>query len=160
LSSCENVPHPIITLGHNASYRELTLEDVLTMASMSVGALSLRMGSLGLGSSTRYVTRISGHSKASTARMVATATAGSEEAPKKGQQLQGMVLSDKMDKSVVVSVRRVKRHPTLKKIMYRTKKFIAHDEENAYKVGDEVVIQSCRPLSKRKTFKVISKVNN
>ena len=68
-------------------------------------------------------------------------------------------MSDKMDKTVVVSVRRVKRHPTLKKILYKDKKYVAHDEENQYSVGDEVIIEACRPLSKRKCFNVVGKVN-
>ena len=69
----------------------------------------------------------------------------------------GTVVSDKMKKTVVVKVDSVKRHPKYKKTYTVSKKFKAHDENNEYKVGDKVVIESVRPMSKEKKFKVISK---
>ena len=70
----------------------------------------------------------------------------------------GTVVSDKMDKTVVVRVDRRVTHPLYKKIITRSKKFAAHDEENAFHIGDQVRIRECRPLSKRKSFEVIEKV--
>lgn len=70
--------------------------------------------------------------------------------------LQGVVLSDKMDKTVVVSVTRFVKHPKYKKYLKKNKKYKAHDEENKYKVGDKVTIIETRPISKDKHFKVIS----
>ena len=70
----------------------------------------------------------------------------------------GTVVSDKMDKTVVVRVDRRVTHPLYKKIVTRSKKFAAHDEQNAYHVGDQVRIRECRPLSRRKSFEVIEKV--
>ena len=70
----------------------------------------------------------------------------------------GTVVSDKMDKTVVVRVDRRVTHPLYKKIITRSKKFAAHDEQNAFRVGDQVRIQECRPLSRRKSFEVIEKV--
>ncbi len=76
----------------------------------------------------------------------------------KKQKLVGMVVSDKMDKTVVVKVDERKRHPKYKKAYTVSKKFKAHDEKNEYHIGDRVVIESIRPMSKEKKFKVISKV--
>jgi small subunit ribosomal protein S17 len=67
---------------------------------------------------------------------------------------QGRVVSDKMDKTVVVSVESRVRHPLYGRIVRRTKKFKAHDEQNQYHVGDVVEIVECRPLSKDKTWRV------
>ncbi len=69
--------------------------------------------------------------------------------------LQGSVVSDKGDKTVVVRVERVFTHPLLKKTMRRTKRFHAHDEANKFKSGDLVRIQECKPKSKLKTWEVI-----
>lgn len=77
--------------------------------------------------------------------------------PKK-QQLIGLVVSDKMEKTVVVKVDSRKRHPKYHKAYTVTKKYKAHDENNEYHVGDKVVIESIRPMSKEKKFKVISRV--
>ena len=66
----------------------------------------------------------------------------------------GVVISDKMRKSVVVSVERQVRHPLYGKIQRRTSRFMAHDEENAARVGDKVAITECRPLSRRKRWVV------
>ena len=70
--------------------------------------------------------------------------------------LQGVVVSDKQDKTVVVSVERQVMHPVYKKIVKKSKKFAAHDENNQCKVGDRVSIQECRPNSKNKSWTVIS----
>ena len=68
------------------------------------------------------------------------------------KSLVGVVLSDKMDKTVVVRVERVTRHPLYGKVIKTHKKYKAHDENNAAKVGDMVRIRECRPISKDKTF--------
>ncbi|PIW29960.1 MAG: 30S ribosomal protein S17 [Rhodospirillales bacterium CG15_BIG_FIL_POST_REV_8_21_14_020_66_15] len=70
--------------------------------------------------------------------------------------LQGVVVSDKMDKTVTVQVERRFKHPLYGKFIKRTKKYAAHDEANACKVGDTVQIRECRPISKRKSWEVIS----
>ena len=68
--------------------------------------------------------------------------------------LTGMVVSDKMDKTVVVRVERLVKDPTYKKYVRRYSRFMAHDEENGCGVGDRVQIIEHRPLSKRKRWKV------
>jgi len=75
----------------------------------------------------------------------------------KKQNITGLVVSDKMDKTVVVKVDIRKRHLKYKKAYTVSKRYKAHDENNEYHVGDKVVIESVRPISKDKTFKVISK---
>ena len=70
--------------------------------------------------------------------------------------LQGVVVSDKQDKTVVVSVERQVMHPVYKKFVKRSKKIAAHDENNQYKVGDIDKIEEYRPYSKTKTWTVIS----
>ena len=70
--------------------------------------------------------------------------------------LQGVVVSDKNDKTVVVQVDRRTIHPLLKKTVRRSKKYHAHDEENAFKVGDVVRIEEGRPVSKNKRWYVIA----
>lgn len=70
--------------------------------------------------------------------------------------MQGVVVSDKMDKTVVVNVERKFPHPLYKKYIKRSKRYHAHDEDNSCKTGDVVSIQECRPLSKTKTWEVIS----
>lgn len=70
--------------------------------------------------------------------------------------LQGVVVSDKMDKSVVVQVERRIMHPVYKKYIKRSKKYTAHDENNLCKVGDVVQIIESRPLSKTKSWIVVS----
>ena len=69
--------------------------------------------------------------------------------------MQGVVVSDKMTKTVMVEVQRRVMHPIYKKYIRRTKKFAAHDESDAAKVGDVVFIRECRPISKRKHWEVI-----
>lgn len=70
--------------------------------------------------------------------------------------LEGRVVSDKMDKTVTVLVERRFMHPMYKKYVKRTDKYAAHDETNACKEGDTVMIQECRPISKRKTWVVVT----
>ena len=72
-----------------------------------------------------------------------------------GKKLRGVVVSDKMDKTVVVLVNRFVKHPKYKKYMKQSKKYKAHDETNKYKVGDAVEIEETRPLSRDKHFKVV-----
>lgn len=67
----------------------------------------------------------------------------------------GRVVSDKMDKTVVVAIETSKKHPLYKKIVKRTKKFKAHDENNECKEGDKVRIMETRPLSKDKNWRVV-----
>ena len=66
--------------------------------------------------------------------------------------LQGTVVSDKTDKTVVVKVERRFTHPVMKKVVRRTKNYQAHDEKNEHKVGDIVRIEECRPISKTKRW--------
>ena len=70
--------------------------------------------------------------------------------------LQGTVVSDKTDKTVVVKVERRFTHPVLKKTVRRTKNYQAHDEANQYKVGDVVSIEESKPISKTKRWVVLS----
>jgi small subunit ribosomal protein S17 len=72
----------------------------------------------------------------------------------KARQLTGRVVSDKMDKTVTVLVERQVMHPVIGKVVSRSKKYHAHDEANDAKVGDKVVIEECRPISRTKTWKV------
>lgn len=74
--------------------------------------------------------------------------------PKK--ELVGKVVSNKMDKTVVVAVESYNPHPKYEKQIVHTTKFKAHDEENKYQVGDRVRIQECRPISKEKFFTVVA----
>ena len=75
---------------------------------------------------------------------------------KRGSQktLTGIVVSDKMEKSVVVSVERLVKHPVYQKYIRRKAKFMAHDEGNECRIGDRVLLTETRPLSKQKRFKV------
>ncbi len=70
--------------------------------------------------------------------------------------MQGTVVSDKAEKTVVVRVDRRFMHRLYKKVIRRSKRYTAHDEANAHKVGDVVRIRECRPVSKRKRWEVIS----
>jgi small subunit ribosomal protein S17 len=67
----------------------------------------------------------------------------------------GRVVSDKMDKTVVVSVERLRRHPIYKRVVRLSSKFKAHDEENTARVGDTVRIEESRPLSAEKRWTVV-----
>ncbi len=68
---------------------------------------------------------------------------------------EGFVVSDKMDKSVVVEVERTTRHPLYGKVLRRSTKFKAHDERNECRAGDQVRIMECRPLSRDKSWRVV-----
>lgn len=68
---------------------------------------------------------------------------------------QGVVQKDAKDKTVVVKVERLVKHPLYKKFIRRSKKYMAHDEGNASKAGDLVRIRECRPLSKRKRWEIL-----
>lgn len=81
------------------------------------------------------------------------------EQNKKQRLLQGMIVSDKMDKTVVVEILRLKKHPKYKKYFKVTKKFKAHNPENQYHTGDKVVIGETKPMSKEKRWIVINKIN-
>ena len=69
--------------------------------------------------------------------------------------LQGVVVSDKQDKTIVVKVERRFTHPLLKKTVRRTKNYHAHDENNSAKTGDIVLIEETRPLSRLKSWKLV-----
>jgi len=78
--------------------------------------------------------------------------------PKK--RLKGIVVSDKMQKTIVVRVERIKAHPKYKKRYKISKNYKAHDEKQTYKTGDNVIIEECRPISKHKTWRVIKETTN
>ena len=80
-----------------------------------------------------------------------------ETKKKKGIVLNGVVVSDKMHKTVVVSVSRFIKHPLYGKFYQVNKKYKAHDEDNKYKTGDKVEIMETKPISKDKKFRVINK---
>ena len=80
-------------------------------------------------------------------------TAGAED--RKLRTLVGRVVSNKMDRSVSVVVERLVQHPVYGKYIRRTTKLLAHDENNSCSEGDTVAIGECRPLSKRKAWRVI-----
>jgi len=72
--------------------------------------------------------------------------------------LKGIVVSDKPNKTITVSVERKYQHPVLKKVIKSKKKYSVHDENNKYKKGDEVSIVECKPYSKTKKFEVLGEV--
>ena len=72
------------------------------------------------------------------------------------KRLSGVVTSDKMDKTVVVAVTTTKRHPLYGKVIRRVKKFMAHDEANECRIGDEVSIIESKPYSRNKRWAVVS----
>lgn len=77
--------------------------------------------------------------------------------PKKN--LNGVIVSDKMEKTAVVLVERIKKHPRYLK-RYRThKKYLAENPEGQYKTGDKVVIEECRPMSKLKRWRIVRKIS-
>jgi len=69
--------------------------------------------------------------------------------------LEGVVVSDKMTKTRVVVIERVFRHPQYERVITRSKRLKAHDEQNASKVGDRVLIEETRPLSKEKRWRIL-----
>src|SRR3989344_592516 len=76
----------------------------------------------------------------------------------KRRKLKGVVVSDKMQKTIVVSVMRLKKHPKYKKYFKVTRKFKVHDENNEFHIGDQVLIEETRPLSKDKRGWIVSKI--
>ena len=76
------------------------------------------------------------------------------------KQFIGKIISNKMQKTDVVLVERIKKHPKYKRRYKISKKYKAHDERGEYKVGDRVVIEECRPISKEKRWKVVQKIQN
>lgn len=76
--------------------------------------------------------------------------------PKK--RLKGTVVANKMQKTVVIKVESIRKHPKYIKRYKVHKKYKAHDEKGEYKVGDKVIIEECRPLSKEKKWRVIKKL--
>lgn len=74
------------------------------------------------------------------------------------RKLQGTVVSDKMQKTRIVTVERMKMHHRYLKQYKITTRFKAHDEKNEYKIGDQVIIQEIRPISKDKRWKIIEKI--
>lgn len=77
---------------------------------------------------------------------------------KNRKKLIGTIVSDKMDKTRVVEVERIKEHPRYHKRFKIFKRYKAHDEKNEYKTGDKVLIQECRPLSKDKRWIIVGKI--
>ena len=82
-----------------------------------------------------------------------------ERPPAKKRVLVGTVISDKMQKTVVVRVDRLKKHPKYEQRYAASRGFKAHDEKNEFHVGDRVVIEETRPLSKGKRWQVIKKID-
>ncbi len=78
------------------------------------------------------------------------------EQAKKSRTLQGVVVSNKMDKSIVVSVERFIKHPKYKKFIRKSTKIMAHDADNTCNIGDTVTIQEVKPLSKNKAWSLVS----
>lgn len=76
----------------------------------------------------------------------------------KKRRISGVVTSDKMSKTRVVTVSRMKKHPKYHRYFKVSKNFKAHDENNEYKIGDKVVIEETRPMSKEKRWKIVSKI--
>jgi small subunit ribosomal protein S17 len=81
--------------------------------------------------------------------------AGAAQVQGKRKTKVGRVVSDKMDKTVVVSVERLTRHPLYKRVVRMTTKFAVHDEENQARVGDTVLIEESRPLSRTKRWRLV-----
>lgn len=73
----------------------------------------------------------------------------------RGREEVGVVMSDRMDKTVVVAVERASSHPLYKKVVRVRRKFVAHDEKNDCNAGDRVRIVECRPMSRRKRWRVV-----
>jgi small subunit ribosomal protein S17 len=86
-------------------------------------------------------------------------SAEQQDAAKTQRRTIGRVVSNKMDKSVTVAVERLVRHPVYGKYVRRTTKIMAHDEDNACSEGDVVAISECRPISKRKAWRVVEIVS-
>jgi len=84
--------------------------------------------------------------------------AGQAEVKKPSRALTGKVVSNKMDKTIAVEIERLIKHPRYGKYIRRTTKLLAHDENKEAREGDTVSIAPCRPLSRRKSYKLVSVV--
>lgn len=84
-------------------------------------------------------------------------TTKTAKAPKTERKMEGVVVSDKMDKTVVVLVKRLKVHPKYKKRYTVSMKYKCHDESNQYKVGEIVFVKQCKPMSKDKRHIVVGR---
>ncbi len=76
------------------------------------------------------------------------------------RKLQGKIVSDKMQKTRVIAITRLVRHPRYGKFYKITARFKAHDEKNEFKAGEEVIIQETRPMSKEKRWLIVGKIKN
>jgi small subunit ribosomal protein S17 len=81
------------------------------------------------------------------------------EITKKVRTLQGTIVSAKMDKTRIVAVESMKKHPKYLRYYKVTRRFAAHDEANVYKEGDKVTVRECRPLSRTKRWEVVGKIS-
>ncbi|MCD5381464.1 MAG: 30S ribosomal protein S17 [Candidatus Pacebacteria bacterium] len=79
-----------------------------------------------------------------------------ETTTNKGRVLRGKVVSSKMNDTITVAVERYVKHPKYKKYLRRTKKFLVHDAGNTAKIGETVEIKEVRPISKRKSFELVT----
>ncbi len=86
---------------------------------------------------------------------MATATESTTERESRRKVREGLVVSDKMDKTAVVAIVRLKRHPLYGRVQRVTKRFKAHDENNEAREGDRVRIMETRPLSKQKNWRIL-----
>ena len=75
------------------------------------------------------------------------------------RKLKGTVVSDKMNKTRIVAIEKLKKHPRYQKFYKVTARFKAHDEKNEYKTGDNVIIEETRPMSKDKRWRILNKVS-
>lgn len=78
--------------------------------------------------------------------------------PKKHRRLAGVVVSAHTDKTRIVEVTRFVTHPKYQKRLRVSRRFAAHDARNAYQLGDKVIIEECRPLSKTKRWRIVAKI--
>lgn len=85
-------------------------------------------------------------------KQTTTESVSNKNIGEKGKVFNGVVVSAKMQKTVVVAVKNYVQHPKYRKFLLRTKRFLAHDESSALKEGDKVTIKETRPLSRRKSF--------
>ncbi len=74
------------------------------------------------------------------------------------RKLKGTVVSDKMNKTRVIAIEKMKKHPKYQKYYKVTARFKAHDENNEYKIGDQVIIEETKPLSKDKRWRIVGKI--
>lgn len=74
------------------------------------------------------------------------------------RKLKGTVVSDKMNKTRVIAIEKMKKHPKYQKYYKVTARFKAHDENNEYKIGDQIIIEETKPLSKDKRWRIVGKI--